>query len=55
MADEKEDIGKKCAFSGVTLKRARRYYRDGKYYRNKSAYKAQLKKLAEEANKAAAS
>jgi len=50
--DEKEDISKKCAQTGTTLKRARRYYRDGKYFINKRAYKefsAQLKKDSEEA------
>ncbi|MCA9405701.1 MAG: hypothetical protein KC684_04130 [Candidatus Omnitrophica bacterium] len=44
MADEKEDISKKCAETGTTLKRARRYYRNGKYYINKAAFKAKLKK-----------
>ena len=34
-----DDIKKKCTFSGATLKRVRRYYRDGKYFKNKNAYR----------------
>ncbi|MGE0269092.1 MAG: hypothetical protein AB7S78_11635 [Candidatus Omnitrophota bacterium] len=49
---EKEDISKKCAQTGTTLKRAKRYYRNGKYFVNKNAFKlfeeARLKKAAEE-------
>lgn len=40
MADEKEDLSKKCAQTGTSLKRARRYYRAGKYFVNKAAFKA---------------
>lgn len=49
MAEEKEveDIGKKCASTGATLKRAKRYYRNGKYFVNKNAFKAWLKKQEE--------
>ena len=48
-----QDAHKKCAFSGVTIKRVRRYYRNGKYFKNKNAYKDYLEKQAEEAAKAA--
>lgn len=49
MADEKEDISKKCAGTGTTLKRSRRYYRNGKYFLNKNAFKAYEAKLKEQA------
>ena len=45
MADEKEDISKKCAQTGTALKRSRRYYRNGKYFLNKNAFKAFEAKL----------
>lgn len=38
------EIGKKCAFSGVTLRKAKRYYRDGLYFRNKTAFKSHVEK-----------
>lgn len=48
---EKEDISKKCAQTGTTLKRAKRYFRNGRYFVNKNAFKlyeeARLKKAAE--------
>jgi hypothetical protein len=49
MADAKpaaptEDIRKKCAGTGVTLRRKRRYYRNGKYFLNKNAYKMFVEK-----------
>ena len=59
MADPKdEDFGKKCAGTKKAISRARRYYRDGNYFANKTAYinwrnKAR-KKAAEEAAEAAA-
>ncbi len=37
----------KCANTGKTLKRKKRYYRNGKYYISKAAWKAQAKKEAE--------
>ena len=43
-----EDFGKKCAFTGKALKRRKRYYRDGQYYVNKTAFKGKAKKDAEE-------
>ena len=53
MADEKKDskeskaeIGKKCAFSGVALRKAKSIYRNGLYFRNKAAFKANEEKLA---------
>lgn len=49
--EEKEDIAKKCAQTGTSLKRSKRYYRNGKYFLNKNAFKAfeaKLKKAAEE-------
>ncbi|MDO8581167.1 MAG: hypothetical protein Q7S13_06780 [Candidatus Omnitrophota bacterium] len=52
MADEKKednrDFGKKCAFSGVTIRKRKRYYRDGLYYKNKTAYLGHREKLTEE-------
>ncbi len=54
MADKKDDdFGKKCAGTKKPIDRARRYYRDGNYFANKTAYigwrnKAR-KKAAEEA------
>lgn len=52
MADDREDISKKCAQTGTTLKRSRRYYRNGKYYINKNAFKAFEAKLKEQAEEA---
>jgi len=51
MAEKEVDkeIGKKCAHTGTALKRVKRYYRNGKYYVNKTAYKAMLKEKSEEA------
>ena len=49
MSDEQEDISKKCAQTGTTLKRSRRYYRNGKYFINKNAFKAHEAKLKEQA------
>ncbi len=51
MADQNPniEIGKKCAFSGVALRRAKRFYRNGLYFRNKAAFKANEAKLAEAA------
>ncbi|MBP9853467.1 MAG: hypothetical protein KBD53_01210 [Candidatus Omnitrophica bacterium] len=50
---EKEDISKKCAQTGTNLKRVKRYYRNGRYFVNKNAFKlyeeAQLAKKAEAA------
>lgn len=53
MADEKEDLSKKCAQTGTTLKRSKRYFRNGRYFINKAAFKAHNEKLQEEAKKAA--
>ena len=36
-ADDKE-FGKKCAATGVNIRRTRRFYRNGKYYKNRSTY-----------------
>jgi len=52
MADEKEDISKKCAETGTSLKRTKRYYREGRYFLNKNAYQTWKKK--EDAKKAEA-
>lgn len=54
MADEKqaapaEDISKKCAGTGVALRRKKRYYREGRYFLNKNAFKAYQAKEAEKA------
>ena len=46
MAEKNPDLGKKCAFSGVALSKARRFYRNGNYFRNKAAFKAHEEKLA---------
>jgi hypothetical protein len=40
---------KKCAETGKSLKRVRRYYRNGRYFLNKAAFKAYLKKQQEAA------
>jgi hypothetical protein len=50
MAEEKEvkDIKKKCAQTGKTIKRAKRYYRNGLYFVNKAAFKAWYDKQREE-------
>ncbi len=58
MADEKKvdtkvdngEIGKKCAFSGVTIRKRKRYYRNGLYYKNRTAYLGHRSKLLEEKN-----
>lgn len=44
------ELGKKCAQTGVALTKARRYYRNGQYYRNKTAYRAHMKKLKDAQN-----
>lgn len=52
MADKKdEDFGKKCTGTKKSISRARRYYRDGHYFANKTAY---LNWRKEEQEKAAA-
>ena len=52
MADATEDIKKKCASTGTTLKRAKRYFREGHYFLNKNAYKTWAeKRQAEKAEK----
>ena len=55
MAEEKkdapagDDIRKKCAETGTALKRKKRYYREGRYFLNKNAFKAFAAKVAEKA------
>ena len=51
MADEKEkeNSSKKCVQTGVTLKRAKQYYRNGNYFINKNAFKVWQKKQLDEA------
>lgn len=44
----------KCANTGKAIKRRKRYYRNGKYYLNKNAWKAQAVKDNEAKAKAAA-
>ena len=51
MGKETSDIGKKCAGTGVALKRARRYFRNGLYFRNRAAFKAFEVKEAEKKTK----
>ena len=51
-ATQDADLGKKCAFSGKPIKRARRFYRNGKYYLNKASFKANWPKIQEEKAKA---
>ncbi len=41
------EVGTKCAFSGVRLRRVKRYYRNGQYYINKRAYQEHAKQLKE--------
>lgn len=59
MAEQKQapavdaDHGKKCVFTGSTIKKVKRYYRNGKYFLNKAAFKGYEDKLKQE--KAAAS
>jgi len=54
MAEAKtEEVGKKCAFSGKILKKAKRYYRNGLYYVSKAAFKSKLKKDQEDVAAAA--
>jgi hypothetical protein len=48
MAEKDPDFGKKCAFSGKAINRAKRYSRNGRYYLNKNSYKEHMKKLEEE-------
>lgn len=38
----------KCANTGKAIKRKKRYFRNGKYYISKAAWKAQVKKEAED-------
>ncbi len=44
----------KCAETGKAIKRKKRYYRNGKYYITKSAWKAKAKKDADKAAEVAA-
>ena len=45
MADQKPDAKEKvkCAQTGVILKKVKRYYRNGKYYISKAAFKTKAK------------
>jgi len=52
-AVDNKELGKKCAFTGKALKRRKRYYRNGKYYISKTAFKSAMKKQQEEQAKAA--
>jgi hypothetical protein len=59
MAEEKakeidKDFGKKCAHTGASIKRAKRYYREGKYYKNKRAYSDAMAKMKDQAKPAEA-
>jgi hypothetical protein len=49
MPKEKDESKKKCAGTGVSIKRSKRYYRDGKYFLNKNAYHTYLQKQKEAA------
>ncbi len=51
MSEKKKDneVAKKCAGTGKALKRVKRYYRNGLYYANKTAYQAKVKKDKEAA------
>lgn len=53
-----EKVVLKCLQTGVTLRRKKRYYRNGNYFINKAAFKAhtskQAEKKAEEASAPAA-
>jgi hypothetical protein len=55
MAEEvkNDEWRKKCAFSGTALKNVKRYYRNGRYYKNKASFQQHLKKLLEEKQQAA--
>jgi hypothetical protein len=37
-AQDDKEFGKKCAATGVNIRRTRRFYRNGKYYKNQSTY-----------------
>ena len=50
MADEKEDLSKKCAQTGVALKKFKRYYRNGRYFISKAAFVTWFQKIQEEKN-----
>lgn len=45
MAEQKPDAKEKvkCAQTGVILKKVKRYYRNGKYYISKAAFKTKAK------------
>ncbi len=43
VAPAAEDIRKKCAQTGVNLKRKKRYYRNGRYYITKAAFQTKAK------------
>ena len=47
--DQPSEVGTKCALSGVRLRKVKRYYRNGRYYINKRAFKEHDKQLAEKA------
>lgn len=49
--EKDKDYGKKCAHTGAAIKRVKRYYRNGKYYKNKRAFMDAVKKAAEDAAK----
>lgn len=54
MAKEQDESKTKCAGTGTSIKRSKRYYRDGKYFLNKNAYQAYLTKQKEAAEEAKA-
>ena len=47
--DQTAEVGTKCAFSGVRLRKVKRYYRNGQYYINKRAYQEHAKQLKDKA------
>ena len=49
--DQPAEVGTKCAFSGVRLRRVKRYYRNGRYYINKRAFQEHDEQLKEKAEK----
>ena len=54
MAKQNEEFGKKCTDSGKAISRDKRYYRNGQYFANKTAFVRWNKKQQKENEKAEA-
>ncbi len=54
MAKEISEVLKKCAFCNKNVKKAKKYYRNGRYYCNLNCWRKGVEKAAADAAEAAA-